>query len=269
MRTGAGDVMARRAAVGNDKGGPGKTTVAIGMASALARYGRRVLVADMDPQANATRRLRAVMDASTPTINDALLDGTPGCAADAIADCGWDVPYAPRIGIIPAAIDLTNRDSEGSTGWWRALARVLDGADDDYDDTILDCKPGFGHLTQMVLAATDEVLCVVNPAYDAVEAATRLRDFIGAYAADLGNGTLRVTGYVGCQVDRRLNEHRWWLENMPGSLGEPLWEPAIPQRTIIHEANNAAQPLERYGPEGQKVLALFDELAARYLKAIR
>jgi cellulose biosynthesis protein BcsQ len=261
--------MARREAVGNDKGGPGKTTVAINLAAGLARRGHRVLVADMDPQANATRRLRALMDESTPGINDALLDGTPGCAADAIADCGWDVPYASRIGILPAAIDLTNRDSEGSTGWWRALARVLEGADDGYDFTLFDCKPGFGHLTQMVLAAADGVLCVVNPAYDAVEAATRLRDFIAAYAGDLGNSALRITGYVGCQVDLRLNEHRWWLENMPGSLGEAVWEPVIPQRTIVHEANNAAQPLERYGQDGRKVVTLFDELAARYLKAVR
>jgi cellulose biosynthesis protein BcsQ len=261
--------MARREAVGNDKGGPGKTTVSVHAAASLARRGHRVLVVDMDPQANATRRLRAVMDSSTPGINDALLDGEPGCAADAIADCGWDVPYAPRIGIIPATIDLTNRDSEGSTGWWRGLARVLDGADDGYDFTILDCKPGFGHLTQMVLAAADGVLCVVNPAFDAVEAATRLRDFTAAYAGDLGNPGLRITGYVGCQVDLRLNEHRWWLENMPRSLGEALWEPVIPQRTIVHEANNAAQPLERYGQDGQKVMALFDELAARYVKAVR
>jgi cellulose biosynthesis protein BcsQ len=261
--------MGRREAVGNDKGGPGKTTISTGLAGSLARAGHRVLVVDMDPQANATRRLRAVMDATTPTINDALLDGTPGCAADAIADCGWDVPYAPRIGIVPSGIDLTNRDSEGSTGWWRALARVLDGADDAYDFTILDCKPGFGHLTQMVLAAADGVLCVVNPAYDAIEAATRLRDFIGAYAGDLGNGGLRITGYVGCQVDSRLTEHRWLLERMPASLGEPVWEPVIPQRAVIAEANDAGQPLERYGQDGRKVMALFNELAARYLKAAR
>jgi chromosome partitioning protein len=261
--------MTRREAVGNDKGGVGKTTAAVNLAAALARRGLGVLVADMDPQANATRRLRAVMDASTPTINDALLDGKPGCAAGAIVACGWDVPYAGHIGIIPAAIDLTNRDSEGSAGWWRALARVLDGADDAYDFTIFDCKPGFGHLTQMVLAAADGVLCVVDPAYDAVEAATRLRDFIAAHAGDLGNGALQITGYAGCQVDLRLNEHRWWLENMSVSLGEPAWEPVIPRRTIVHEANNAAQPLERYGPDGQKVLTLFDELAGRYLKAVR
>jgi cellulose biosynthesis protein BcsQ len=269
MRMGAGNVMGRREAVGNDKGGPGKTTISTGLAGSLARAGHRVLVVDMDPQANATRRLRAVMDATTPTINDALVDGTPGCAADAIADCGWDVPYAPRIGIVPSGTDLTNRDSDDRTGWWRALARVLDGADDRYDFTILDCKPGFGHLTQMVLAAADGVLCVVNPAFDAVEAATRLRDFTAGYAAVLGNPGLRVTGYAGCQVDLRLTEHRWWLENMPASLGEPVWEPAIPLRTVIHEANNAGQPLDAYGQDGRKVIALFDELAARYLRAVR
>jgi chromosome partitioning protein len=266
---GAGNVMARREAVGNDKGGPGKTTVAVNLTASLARRNHRVLVVDMDPQANATRRLRAIMSESTPTINDALRDGAAGCAAAAVAGCGWDVPYAARIGIVPSGTDLTNRDSEGSTGWWRRLARVLDGADDGYDFTILDCKPGFGHLTQMVLAAADGVLCVVNPAFDAVEAATRLRDFAGAYAADLGNPGLRVTGYVGCQVDLRLTEHRWWLENMPASLGEAVWEPAIPLRTVIHEANNAGQPLDAYGQDGRKVMALFDELAGRYLGAVR
>lgn len=258
--------MSRREAVGNDKGGPGKTTVAVNMAASLARAGCRVLVVDMDPQANATRRLQAIMTSSTPTITDALREDRPGCASGAITACGWDVPYASRIDVIPSDIGLTNRDSEGSTGWWRVLARVLDGADEDYNVTLMDCKPGFGHLSQMALAAADGVLCVVSPAFDAVRGATLLRDFAVQYGGDLGNPGLRITGYVGCQVDQRLTEHKWWLEKMPESLGEPLWVPVIPQRTLIAEANSAGEPLDRYGPEGRKIMAVFDQLGASYLK---
>lgn len=258
--------MTVRLATANDKGGPGKTTIAVNLAAGIARSGGRVLVIDMDPQANATRRLAAVMDASTPTISDALADRTSGCAEGAITGCGWNIEYACRIDVIPSSLALSNHDTQSAPGWWRSLATVLDGVDDDVDMTVLDCRPGFGILQQMVFAATEGVLGVINPAYDALAGATLVRDFILQYRNDLGNPGLKVAGYVGCEVDRRLTSHRFMLGKAAEILGEPPLEPLIPQQAQIAEANNDAQPLEAYGRKGSEMARLFDQLAARVME---
>src|SRR5699024_7619601 len=106
--------MARRVAIGNHKGGSGKTQTVTGLAAALAEQGRRVLVVDMDPQANASRRLDAAFsrDDPTPTTAEVVHDGSSGIAAQAIRPCGWDEPYDSRIDVIPARFDLDNRLSE-------------------------------------------------------------------------------------------------------------------------------------------------------------
>jgi chromosome partitioning protein len=255
-----------RLATANDKGGPGKTTIAVNLAAGIARNGGRVLVIDMDPQANATRRLAAVMDASTPTISDALADRTPGCAEGAVTACGWNIGYAQKINIIPASLALNNHDTQTAPGWWRSLVAVLEGVDEDYDAALFDCRPGFGILQQMVFAAVEGVLGVINPAYDALAGATMVRDFIESYRADLGNPGLKVTGYVGCEVDRRLSSHRFMLGLMPGVLGMAPLEPLIPRQAQIAEANNDGQPLEVYGRKGNEMAALFDQLAVRVME---
>ena len=157
-----------RIAVGNNKGGVGKTTVTVNLAAALAEAGRRVLVVDVDPQANAGRRLGVVHDpaAPRPTISEAIQANAAGCAADVLVPCGWTGEEYRRIDVAPARFDLENRVSEAATlGAVLRLKTALDGVDDDHDVVLIDCPPSLGHLTQLALAAADAAVCVAEPEF--------------------------------------------------------------------------------------------------------
>jgi cellulose biosynthesis protein BcsQ len=259
-----------RTALANNKGGVSKTASCISLAAGLARAGKHVLVCDMDPQANATRRLATRLADDSPTMSEVIASATIGCAADAIARCGWDTEYAERIHVIPAAPDLANRAGElHLLGSVRRLAKAMTGVDDDYDATLFDCPPDLGHLTQMALATVEDVLVVVEPEYDAVDAAVRLRDFIEIYREDLGNPTVHVLGFLISRVRENLGAHRFHLAGLPDIFGETLvWQPSVPERAVVKDANDTAVPVENVGPVGREIAALYDQLAARYLTAV-
>src|SRR3954447_18619904 len=148
--------MVRRVPIGNHKGGSGKTCTTVNTAAALAEAGKRVLVIDLDPQANASRRLGRAFDLNEPvaTTAEVIKSGEDGIAADAIIPCGWPEPYADLIHLIPARFDLENRVSEaGIVGAVNRLRRAMRAGDEAYDVTLLDLPPSLGHLTQLGLAA--------------------------------------------------------------------------------------------------------------------
>jgi cellulose biosynthesis protein BcsQ len=263
-------MTSHRTAQANNKGGVGKTATTVNLAAALARKGRRVLVVDMDPQANTTRRLAAQLGENSPTVSEVIASAARGCAVDAIAPCGWDTDYAERIDIIPGAPDLANRAGElHLLGAVRRLAKAMTGADDDYDVTLFDCEPSLSHLTQLVLACTSDVLVVVEPEYDAVESAIRLRDFIEVAREDLGNPGLHVLGYLPTRVRDTLGAHKYQLAGLPDMFGAGMvCEPAIPERAAIKDANESAVPVEQVSIVGREVAGLYDDLAGWYLAAV-
>lgn len=246
---GRADLVAIRVAMGNHKGGAGKTAITNGLARELADLGRRVLVVDMDAQANATRRLAIPRpDPENPTVSIAEVlrasePGVFGAAEAAIVPCGW-AGYAETISVLPSRFDLENRISEAATvGAVKRLARALEGADDAYDVVLIDCPPSLGHLTQMALAAAHKALALVVPEYDAVEGAIRYRDFIDANAAEIGNPDLQLIGVIVNAVRSQLGEHAFQLDGLPGLFGDLLWEPYIPDRAMIKDAAPATEPL--------------------------
>lgn len=272
--------MANRVAIGNNKGGSAKTSVTVNLAAALAEAGRRVLVVDLDPQANASRRLGCPFDPAEPipTTSEVIKSGEEGVAADAIVPCGWPGEYAERVAVIPSRFDLENRISEaGTVGAVSRLRRALAGADDEYDFTLFDLPPSLGHLTQLGLGATRDgssrpgwALCTVEPEFDSVEGAVRFRDFIAAHGADLGNERLSVIGYVVTRVRANLGAHSYQIDGLGETLGaEKVWTPYVPERAPIKDAADAAVPLRTLGTSnGGLMVKVFEQLAERLVQEV-
>lgn len=237
--------MTLRIAIGNNKGGTGKTTTTVHLAAGLAEHDKRVLVIDMDPQANASRRLGFRFNESepVPTISEAIKAADEGCATDAITRTGWPAPYDELVDLIPARFDLENRISEAAVlGAVSRLRKALVGVDDAYDYTLIDCPPSLGHLTQLALSAADAAVCILEPEYDAVEGGVRFRDFIDAQAAELKNPDLTVIGYLVNRIRTKLGSHDFQLEGLPDIFGGLLWAD-LPERTVYKDAADAAVPL--------------------------
>lgn len=267
--------MARRVVVGNHKGGSGKTAATVNLAAALAEAGKRVLVVDLDPQANASRRLGAAVDAANPVLTTAevVKDGGDGVAAQAVRPCGWPAPYAERIDVIPSRYDLENRISEaGTVGAVLRLRRALAGVDDDHDVTLLDCPPSLGHLTQMAMAAAHAAVATVEPEYDSVEGALRYRDFIEAEhnREALSNPGLRVVGYIVSRVRAGVGAHTFQLEGLADTFGLALvWMPHVPERAPIKDAADAALPLRALNTTpGRAMASVFADLGERLVTVV-
>jgi cellulose biosynthesis protein BcsQ len=262
----------RRVAIGNNKGGTGKTVATVNLAAAWAEAGRRVLVVDMDPQANASRRLGAAFDPAAPsvTVSEAIQSGAEGVAADAVRACGWSGLYGELIDVIPARFDLENRVSEAAVlGAVGRLRRALAGADDEHDVTLIDCPPSLGHLTQLALAAADVALCTVEPEYDGVEGAVRFRDFIATQAEELKNPELRLIGFLASRVRTNLGAHSFQLDGLAESFGADLvWTPHIPERAVVKDASDTAVPLRQLGGVGVTIADLYSAHAERLVKEL-
>ncbi len=254
-------------AIGNHKGGSAKTTATVQLAAAAAQRGHRVLVVDLDPQANASRRLgfRWSADDPVPTVSEAIKSAEYGIAGAAVVRSGWANSLGERVDLIPSRWDLEQRISEaGQVGAFRRLAVALGDLPQEYDLTLIDLPPSLGHLTHLGLAAADVALAVVEPEYDSVEGATRYNDFINTHATDLGNPGLVLAGVMVARVRSGLGEHSFQIEGLPDIFGPLLWTPHIPERAALKDASSAGVPIQDiHSPAGREVAAIFDELAGK------
>lgn len=273
--------------VGTNKGGPGKTTTAINLGCALARAGYTVLFVDLDPQGNLTRRVGARLGPDTATAAEIIKAAAErdfhGCAADAIVDADIGPEYAGRLKVIGATETLTNRSHEFHVpGAINRLRNSLKGATEGIQVALLDTGPGFGLLQQMALAASDDVLIVVQPEADGTHGGGRLSDFVLDQAEVIGVPQLRVLGYIANLVRINTAVHRDNMSQLPdyiadgqdlqrlaGRLPAYLWDPYIPSVTKVIEASEhnggPGAAIERHGTVGRDVANRYDLLAKRYI----
>lgn len=249
--------MALRIAIGNHKGGSGKTNATRNLAAALAEYGKRVLVIDLDPQANLSRRMKNKFNPKDPkpTTAEVIKSGDVGIAAQAIQKCGWSEPYKSRIDVIPSRFDLENRISEAAViGAVLRLEQSLVGVDDEHDFTLIDCQPSLGHLTQLALAASHRVLSIIEPEFDGVDGALRLRDFVGSETnrRAWSNPDLRMIGYIISRYRKGVGAHDHQVAAAPKLFGDMLWTPIVPERAADKDASDSEVPLTQVGTQAAK-----------------
>jgi len=236
-------------ACANQKGGVGKTTTVVNLASYLARLGDRVLVIDLDPQGNGTSGLGIDRSAVERSTYDAIVDGV---TLDQLVVQGT----AEGVDVVPAAIALAGADVElaGAMARERRLRRLVEPVTADYDVIFIDCPPSLGLLTVNALTAADAVLIPLQCEYYALEGLTQLLATIDLVRDNL-NPHLALDGVVLTMYDARTNLSADVAEETRRHLGASVYETIIPRSVRLSEAPSHGLPITRYAPESRGAMA--------------
>jgi chromosome partitioning protein len=231
---------ARIVAVANQKGGVGKTTTAINLATALAAAGHRVLVIDLDAQGNASTGLGIERKARAVTSYELIL----GEAELESAVVATDIP---RLFIVPASPDLAGADIELTARERREflLSRAIRSRVGDYDEVLVDCPPSLNLLTINALAAADSVLVPLQCEFYALEGLSQLMRTIERVQRAL-NPRLDLQGIVLTMYDQRNNLCDLVAADVRGHLGAKVFDTMIPRNVRIAEAPSHGKPVLIY-----------------------
>lgn len=243
----------------NQKGGVGKTTTAVSLAAALGRRGERVLLVDLDPQANATSAL-GVDARDRDGIYEALLEEIPteNCIVSAIDE---------KVDIIPSSASLAGAEVElvPVMARERRLANALLPLRDRYDWIFVDCPPSLGLLTINALTAGDSVVIPVQCEYMALEGLSRLMETLDLVRRNL-NPPLGILGVVLTMYDSRTRLAQQVVDEVRGHFAQ-TFETIIPRAVRLSEAPSHGQSIFRYDPNGRAATA-YDALAAELLARV-
>jgi len=257
--------MARTVAVLNQKGGVGKTTVALGLASAAWAAGLKALIVDLDAQANATWALGVDPSLENFGTGDAIRVNRSGAAAGMIVQSGW----GNDIWLLPAAGDLIDRNADvrRETTMGR-LARSLEGVSENYDLTLIDCAPSLGLNTASGLVASQAALLVVEPTVFGLRGIGPALDLIDDVWT-LHNRQLDLAGIVMNRVPARSSDAESRREELYKMVGRrAVWNPPIPHRVLVNRAHGERAPIHAFGREGQELADVFDRLLTRLRRAV-
>ncbi|MFV0514595.1 MAG: ParA family protein [Jhaorihella sp.] len=244
-------------AVANQKGGVGKTTTAINLASALAESGQKVLIVDLDPQGNASTGLGIDSANRDLTTYDLLVDDAS--LTEVIRDTGF-----AGLSIIPATVDLSSADIELFSNEKRSFLlhdalrqTAMDRFGFDY--ILIDCPPSLSLLTVNAMVAAHSVLVPLQSEFFALEGLSQLMLTIREIR-QTANPDLRIEGVVLTMYDRRNNLSRQVEQDARDNLGDLVFNTVIPRNVRVSEAPSYAMPVLSYDANSQGALA-YRELA--------
>jgi chromosome partitioning protein len=233
-------------AIANQKGGVGKTTTAVNLGAALAEIGHRILIVDLDPQANATSSfgLQAVEQTSLyePLIGDASI-------TERIFPTEREGLF-----IVPSDLDLAGAEVEIARmpNHLTRLAETLQPlhADETFDFVLLDCPPSLGILMSNALAAADELLTPIQCEYFALEGLVKIVRLIEQVRDSGANKRLQLGGIVMTMFDSRTNLSEQVVAEVRQHFGERVYETVIPRSVRLSEAPSFGKSILEYAPSG-------------------
>ena len=249
-------------AVANQKGGVGKTTTAVNLSACVAALGRRVLLVDLDPQANATSGL-GIDKIEGASVYRALLG--EGSALEKIKPTEFQ-----GLELVPSEVDLCGADIElaRTENHLHRVAQILKPVVDSqrYDVIFLDCPPSLGVLTLNAFAAADAVLVPLQCEYYALEGISMLNRVMGQLHDTGVNPRLELLGVVMTMYDGRTKLSNQVVSEVRDHFGERVFETMIPRSTRLAEAPSFGKPIiyyDKYSPGAAAYELLAQEVITR------
>ena len=251
--------MKRIIAIANQKGGVGKTTTNVNLATCLAQAGKRVLVADMDPQGNTTSGF-GVDKHKVETSIYSLLSGEAYLEQVAI-DVGIE-----GLQLLPANIELSGAEIELIDQPEREykLRDIFNHAKYLYDFILIDCPPSLNMLTINALCAADSILVPLQCEYYALEGMTQLMHTINLVQRRL-NPNLAIEGIVFTMYDSRTNLSAQVVEEVRNNMTAHIFDSIIPRNVRLSEAPSHGLPISLYAPNSKGANA-YIKLAAEVIR---
>ena len=246
-------------AVANQKGGVGKTTTSVNLAACLAVRGKRILLIDLDPQANATSAL-GLPPMEGLSIYGPLLGSET--VADKVIPTRWE-----NLFIIPADLDLAGVEIEVARcdDHLTRLRTALESlrADAPFDFVFLDCPPSLGILMTNALAAADELLIPLQCEYFALEGLSTIDHVMGHLRVAGANPTLTIGGIL-MTMFMRNNLAQQVIQEVQKHFGDVIFKTVIPRTVRLGEAPSHGKPIIEYEPSGLGATA-YNALAEEFI----
>ena len=236
-------------AVANQKGGVGKTTTTVNLGACFAELGRRVLIIDLDPQANASTGLGLNPRQLDHSLYDVLLQDIP--LEDAIEPVS-----VKNLFVAPASLDLAGAEIElvPAMNRERKLKDAIESVSEDYDIVLIDCPPSLGLLTINGLTAATEVLVPIQTEYYALEGLGQLIRNVDLVTRNL-NPTLELSTIVLVMFDARTKLSGQVADEVRDHFGDKVMKHVIPRTVRLSEAPSFGQPITTFDSESRGAIA--------------
>lgn len=246
----------RTVAIANEKGGVGKTTTTLGLASTFMAQKRPVLLIDMDPQANCSSGLGVEATPNQPTTYSLMAQNSPGAAADAVVATAWE-----GVDLIPSSTDLARMEADGSNDLIFRLDMAFEGLDlSGYDAVLIDCPPSLGKLLYSSLCLASDVVILTEPEKWAVRGVGTLLTTMRSVRRR-ANPNVTLKKIVINKRRHNVLEHEFRETELRDAFGPLVAKSVVPDLAARKNATSSNTPVHEYtGSKSAAIRVAYDGL---------
>jgi len=251
--------MGKTISIANQKGGVGKTTTAINLSASLAALGKKVLLVDADPQANASSGLGVDVRTVEFTVYECLIDKVPAKQAIHKTEVSNLFVLPSHIDLVGAEIELLNLDKRE-----HVMEQMLKPIKNEYDFILIDCSPSLGLITVNALTASDSVIIPVQSEYFALEGISKLLNTIKIIKSKL-NPVLEIEGFLMTMYDNRLRSANQVFAEVKKHFDTLVFDTVIYRNVRLSEAPSYGKPISLFDGDSRGSIN-YSDLATELLK---